>query len=141
LKKLEDDIRNGAGTSNTPGNNSNTPGSRQQAGHRDSVQHKGHTTSASDIIADERYKEINSRLRRLLSEERKALQHVRTNYATELRSRTEIEMLLRQCVDDVKKEIALRSFGTPVSRGGSRPGSSAGPLVVGKSTSSFTQVC
>jgi hypothetical protein len=102
---------------------------------------KGHnTTGATDTVADERYKEINSRLRRLLSEERKALQHVRTNYAAELRSRTEIEMLLRQCVDDVKKEISLRSFGVPVSRTGSRPGSSAGPLVVGKSTSSFTQV-
>eukprot|EP00596_Hydrurales_sp_CCMP1899_P005629 CAMPEP_0119043944 /NCGR_PEP_ID=MMETSP1177-20130426/27150_1 /TAXON_ID=2985 /ORGANISM="Ochromonas sp, Strain CCMP1899" /LENGTH=407 /DNA_ID=CAMNT_0007013129 /DNA_START=269 /DNA_END=1492 /DNA_ORIENTATION=- len=140
LKKLEEDIKNGVGNGNTPGGNpGGTPGGRQAGTHRDSV-NKGHnSTGATDTVADERYKEINSRLRRLLSEERKALQHVRTNYAAELRSRTEIEMLLRQCVDDVKKEISLRSFGVPVSRTGSRPGSSAGPLVVGKSTSSFTQ--
>ena len=57
---------------------------------------------------DERYKEINKRLRRLLAEERKSLQQVRQNYAIELNARTEMELLLRKCVEDVRKEIARR---------------------------------
>jgi hypothetical protein len=88
---------------------------------------------------DERYKEINARLRRLLSEERRALQNVRGSYAAELRLRTEMEMLLRQCVDDVRKEISLRTFANPVSRVGSRPSSSGAPLNLGPPTSSFAQ--
>jgi hypothetical protein len=47
-------------------------------------------------------------MRKLLADERKSLQQVRQNYAAELKSRTEMEMLLRQCVDDVRKEIARR---------------------------------
>lgn len=57
---------------------------------------------------DNRYKEVNVRMRKLLADERKSLQQVRQNYAAELKSRTEMEMLLRQCVDDVRKEIARR---------------------------------
>ncbi len=57
---------------------------------------------------DNRYKEVNVRMRKLLADERKSLQQVRQNYATELKARTEMEMLLRQCVDDVRKEIARR---------------------------------
>lgn len=56
----------------------------------------------------DRYKEVNIRMRRLLADERKSLQQVRQNYAAELKARTEMEMLLRQCVDDVRKEIARR---------------------------------
>ena len=48
-----------------------------------------------DTDMDERYKEINKRLRRLLAEERKSLQQVRQNYAVELNARTEMELLLR----------------------------------------------
>jgi len=56
----------------------------------------------------DRYKEVNTRMRRLLADERKSLQQVRQNFAAELKARTEMEMLLRQCVDDVRKEIARR---------------------------------
>ena len=55
-----------------------------------------------------RYKEINVRLKRLLGEERKSLQQLRQTYAAELKSRSELELLLRQCVDDVRKEIGRR---------------------------------
>jgi hypothetical protein len=55
-----------------------------------------------------RYKEANGRLRKLLADERRSLQQVRHNYSQELRSRTEMEMLLRSCVEDVRKEIARR---------------------------------
>lgn len=58
--------------------------------------------------SEERYKDVNIRLRRLLVEERKALQQVRQNYAQELRSRTEMELLLRQCVEDVRKSMARK---------------------------------
>lgn len=58
--------------------------------------------------SEEKFKEVNVRLRRLLAEERKSLQQVRQNYANELKSRTELEMLLRNCVEDVRREIARR---------------------------------
>lgn len=75
---------------------------------------------AGALPNDERYKEINARLRRLLADERRALQHVRANYAQELRARTEMEMLLRQCVDDVRKEIALKMVATTAASSGHR---------------------
>ena len=43
-----------------------------------------------------------------MADERRNLQQVRTNYAQELKSRTEVELMLRQCVDDVRKEIARK---------------------------------
>ena len=58
--------------------------------------------------SEDRYKDINIRLRKLLADERRNLQQVRTNYAQELKSRTEVELMLRQCVDDVRKEIARK---------------------------------
>lgn len=76
----------------------------------------GHSASSTSKSApaqpksdsDDRYKEVNNRIRRLLADERRNLQQVRQNYAQELKSRTEMEMLLRQCVEDVRKEIARR---------------------------------
>ena len=115
VKKLEDEV-----SSNLAGRH----GTNRAAG------------DSSDVANDERYKEINARLRRLLSDERRALQHVRANYAQELRSRTEMEMLLRQCVDDVRKEIALKAVAlgtasrTNTTRGGTRGASAPSPVVV-----------
>lgn len=60
------------------------------------------------IESEERYKELYLRLRRLLAEDRKSLQQLRQNYANELKVRTDMEMLLRQAVEDVRKEIARR---------------------------------
>ena len=68
--------------------------------------------TGGDTEMDDRYKEINKRLRRLLAEERKSLQTVRQNYAVELAARTEMELLLRKCVEDVRKEIARRRIDT-----------------------------
>ena len=56
---------------------------------------------------EEKYKRINARLQRLLTEERRALATVRKNYGDELKARGELEMLLRECIDDCRKEIAL----------------------------------
>lgn len=66
----------------------------------------GTTTSGKD--SEERYKDINLRLRRLLAEERKATKEARCNYERERGTRTEMELLLRQCVEDVRREIARR---------------------------------
>jgi hypothetical protein len=68
----------------------------------------GSQQQQADIDMDDRYKDINKRLRRLLAEERKSLQTVRQNYAVELANRTDMELLLRKCVEDVRKEIARR---------------------------------
>lgn len=62
------------------------------------------------ILVISRYKEINQRLKCLLAEERKSLQMLRETYANDLKSRTELETMLRQCVEDVRKEIAHRKI-------------------------------
>ncbi len=51
-----------------------------------------------------RFKEVNTRLRKLLAEERRSLQQVRQNYNNEIGSRTDLEMVLRDCVEEVRKE-------------------------------------
>ena len=81
-------------------------GSAAQGGGHGGAGGKG--TSSDKPEDGDRYKEVNIRMRRLLADERKSLQQVRQNYAGELKARTEMEMLLRQCVDDVRKEIARR---------------------------------
>ena len=135
MKKNDEEMRSGG---NSGSSTANIVGSTGRHGHRESVGAKG-MSSGVDAATDDKYKEINMRLRRLLTEERRALQSVRTNYAAELRSRTEMEILLRQCVDDVRKEISLRT----ISNHGSRPGSSGGPHVhsvpVTVPTSAFSQ--
>jgi len=68
----------------------------------------GASSTGAKNDTEDRYKDVNIRLRRLLADERKSLQQVRQNYAQELKARTEMEMLLRQCVEDVRKEIARR---------------------------------
>jgi hypothetical protein len=57
----------------------------------------------------EKYKDTKERLRGLLIEEKINLQAVRANHATEMKSHTELETLLRQCVDDIREEISLLS--------------------------------
>ena len=44
------------------------------------------------------------RLRKLLAEEKRSLMQVRQNYNNELNSRTELELILRECVEAVRKE-------------------------------------
>eukprot|EP01031_Cornospumella_fuschlensis_P039657 gene39657-48280_t len=68
----------------------------------------GAVTAQQKNDSEEKYKEINIRLRRLLAEERKSTKEARHNYEKERSARTEMELLLRQCVEDVRKEIAKR---------------------------------
>ncbi|TMW62045.1 hypothetical protein Poli38472_009538 [Pythium oligandrum] len=62
--------------------------------------------------ADNRYKEIIKRLKRVLDVERRNLQQVRASYKQELQQRTELEMVLKECIQDVRGEIALASTPT-----------------------------
>jgi len=57
---------------------------------------------------EQRYQDIIKRLKRLLEIERRNLRTVRTAHVTELANRTELEAFLRQCIEDVKKEITRR---------------------------------
>jgi len=58
--------------------------------------------------SEERYREVVARLKRLLDVERRNLRAVRAAHAKDLQSRTELESLLRACVDDVRKELAAQ---------------------------------
>merc|ERR1712166_1100828 len=55
---------------------------------------------------EQRYQDIIKRLKRLLEIERRNLRQVRTAHVAELEHRTELEAFLRQCIEDVKKEIS-----------------------------------
>ncbi|KAL1496339.1 hypothetical protein AB1Y20_016295 [Prymnesium parvum] len=76
---------------------------------------------------EERYREVVSRLKRLLDVERKNLRAVRGAHAKDLQSRTELEVLLRACVDDVRKEVshARSAEAAGAAACGSRPGSAS----------------
>ena len=52
-----------------------------------------------------RYEFIIQRLKKILETERRNLKNVRNAYARELQNKTELEQILRQCVDEVKNEI------------------------------------
>lgn len=69
--------------------------------------HKGDSQAFNDESMS-RYEQIISRLKKMIELERKNLRAARTAHAKELESRTELEQLLRKCVDDVKQEIQRR---------------------------------
>lgn len=52
-----------------------------------------------------RYDFIIQRLKKILDGERRNLKNVRNAYARELQNKTELEQILRQCVDEVKSEL------------------------------------
>jgi hypothetical protein len=56
-----------------------------------------------------RTKENNARLTKQLEEEKRSLKAVQENLKFELNSQTELERIIRGCMDDVRKEIARRS--------------------------------
>lgn len=59
-------------------------------------------------VEENRYKDMIRRLKRLLETERKNLRTVRSQYAQELQNRTELEIFLHQCIEDVKHDISRR---------------------------------
>ena len=61
-----------------------------------------HSTDSQKIS---RYEKIISRYNRQIEFVRKGLKKVRNDYATEIQCKTEIEQILRECVEEVKSEI------------------------------------
>jgi len=78
------------------------------------------------VESEERYREIISRLKRLLDVERKNLRAVRAAHAKDLQSRTELEVLLRACVDDVRKELTNVRAAAAAGMGGMGGGGAQG---------------
>jgi len=76
--------------------------------------------------SEERYREVVARLKRLLDVERRNLRAVRAAHAKDLQSRTELESLLRACVDDVRKELAVQRAAAKPPQGPS--GGAAAPM-------------
>ncbi|GMF37231.1 unnamed protein product [Phytophthora lilii] len=76
------------------------------AGHQQRPNTAGVNTLALTSDGDNRYREIIKRLKRLLEVERRNLQQVRTAYKLELQNHTELEMILKECVQDIRGEIA-----------------------------------
>ena len=66
-----------------------------------------------------RYREIVAKPKRLLEVERRNLRAVRAAHAQDLESRTELEALLRACVQDVKHEIGLQRQQSAGGKGSS----------------------
>lgn len=101
--------------------NARSGGGNEKSGNNLNAKGGGNAQSGanpSSKDSEERYKEVNIRLRRLLAEEKKALTTTRNNYAAELRARTEMELLLRTCVEEVRKEIAKRHMEAAYAAGG-----------------------
>jgi hypothetical protein len=55
-----------------------------------------------------RYEDVITRLKRMLDIEKKSLRMVKTMCSKEIEVRNTLEKVLRQCVDDVKSEIARK---------------------------------
>uniref|UniRef100_A0A7S1PFU4 Uncharacterized protein n=1 Tax=Percolomonas cosmopolitus TaxID=63605 RepID=A0A7S1PFU4_9EUKA len=58
---------------------------------------------------EQRYEDTIARLKRLLDQERRNLKTVRKSQITLLAERSELEIFLRQCIDDVRTEIAQQN--------------------------------
>ena len=92
--------------------------------------------SLSDTGADNRYKEIIKRLKRLLETERRNLSSARDRYFQEVKQRTEMEVLLKDCVDDVRGQIKVKKAEKNTGKKGGQARTSI--LGTGKQTGGVT---
>eukprot|EP01063_Lacrimia_lanifica_P022221 TRINITY_DN29883_c0_g1_i1.p1 TRINITY_DN29883_c0_g1~~TRINITY_DN29883_c0_g1_i1.p1 ORF type:complete len:503 (+),score=209.45 TRINITY_DN29883_c0_g1_i1:109-1617(+) len=67
------------------------------------------------VHTEAKYLEMINRLKRQLEHERRALKQVRSSHIALLQERTELEVFLRQCLQDVRSEIAATSHSYPVN--------------------------
>lgn len=63
---------------------------------------------SANYMNETKYKSVIKRLKRLLEQERRNVKMLKQQYADELATRTDLEIFLRKCVDDVKAEISER---------------------------------
>jgi len=59
-----------------------------------------------------RYQHAIYRLKKVLEGEKKSLRQIKTLSAKEIDKKNQLEKILRQCVDDVKNEIAKKKTET-----------------------------
>ena len=78
----------------------------QTRGHKSG--YRSNRSNNSTFDAGQKYEAIITKLKKMLDLERNNLRAARTAYARELQSKTELEQILRQCVEDVKQEIINR---------------------------------
>jgi hypothetical protein len=62
---------------------------------------------------EKRLRDLLAKQKKMLDQERRSLRRARNDMAQEVRARTELEMLLRQCLDDVRSEVARRMDVAP----------------------------
>lgn len=93
----------------------------------------GIVRSLADTGADNRYKEIIKRLKRLLETERVKAQKAKDEHITLQNSKTEMEKLLRDSIEDVRDQIRKRRKGAPSSSSSTGKGSRRSILGTGKS--------
>ena len=96
-----------------PGMSDSTPILPPATGRGPGLQATGKTRPASAMNAGAskektKYKNIIQRMKVLLERERRNLQRARKSYEREVNQRTELEIFLRQCVQQVQNEIARR---------------------------------
>ena len=72
-----------------------------------------------------RYEQVIKKLKKLIANETKKLRDIKTLNAKEIESKTQLEQLLRQCVDDVKAEIAKKRSEIKVMYYANKRGSSS----------------
>ncbi|GMI35196.1 hypothetical protein TrCOL_g6724 [Triparma columacea] len=93
----------------------------------------GIVRSLADTGADNRYKEIIKRLKRLLETERVKAQKAKDEHITLQNSKTEMEKLLRDSIEDVRDQIRKRRKAAPSSSSSTGKGSRRSILGTGKS--------
>ncbi|KAG1669648.1 hypothetical protein FOA52_010808, partial [Chlamydomonas sp. UWO 241] len=74
-----------------------------------------------------RYEDVVATLKRMLDAERKRTKQARAAHTAELASRTELQSLLRQCVDDVRMQRRRAEEGSGAADPSHRPASAAVP--------------
>lgn len=89
------------------------PTAQTMIGHNSLAELGQNERAASAMIPDTqmniaRYEEIISRMKKNLEREKQSIRHVKTQIAREIKQKTELEKILRQCVDDVKSEITKK---------------------------------
>jgi len=113
-----------------------SPGPRGSSGMQRPGTTGGIVKSLADTGADHRYKEIIKRLKRLLETERTKAQKAKDEHITLQNSKTEMEKLLRDCIEDVRDQIRQRRKGASLSSSGK--GSRRSILGTGKTEGGVT---
>lgn len=85
-----------------------TSGKMEQKAYRQVDQARLQQTYNKQYEREVKYRDAVQSLKRMVESERKGVRQLKEQQANILQQRTELEVLLRQCIDDVKTEIARK---------------------------------